>query len=163
MITLSPFCAEYTAALIPFVVSFWGVHHDSVSDDDARDMLKEWSGADGHRLFVICGDERRPLGFLHTHIGGTVCWIDDIYVDMPYRRRGVAKAAIGLLETACSAEGCRSFCMDVVPDNIPAMRLYYSLGYDRLSLITMRKDLDGFEVQRTETVGGLEMKVRKFD
>ena len=53
--------------------------------------------------------------------------------------------------------------MEVVPDNLPAMRLYHRLGYDRLSLITMRKDDDSFQTERIETIAGLPMRVRKFD
>ncbi len=53
--------------------------------------------------------------------------------------------------------------MEVVPDNLPAMRLYHRLGYDRLSVITMRKDYDEFETERVEHIASLPMRVRHFD
>ena len=52
--------------------------------------------------------------------------------------------------------------MDVVPDNLPALRLYHRLGYDRLSIVTVRKDFDEFETARTEEIAGLSFRVRKF-
>ena len=53
--------------------------------------------------------------------------------------------------------------MEVVPDNLSAMRMYHRLGYDRLSLITMRKDFEDFETERIETIAGLPLRVRHFD
>ncbi len=79
------------------------------------------------------------MGFIRTHnTSPTVCWIDDIYVDVPHRSRGIASEAIRQVEESLRAAGNLSFCMEVIPDNLPAMRLYHRLGYDRLSLITMR-------------------------
>lgn len=53
--------------------------------------------------------------------------------------------------------------MEMVPDNVAAMRLYHHLGYDRLSVITMRKNLDAFETERMESIAGLPLRVRHFD
>lgn len=147
--------------LAPFVISFWEVHHTAVNLEQAKNTLHGWA-QQGHRLFAIANGSQ-ITGFLRTHnTSPTVCWIDDLYVDVPYRKKGIATAAIGLVENRLRAEGCKSFCMEVVPDNLPAMRLYHRLGYDRLSLITMRKDDDPFETERTETVAGLPMRIRAF-
>ena len=53
--------------------------------------------------------------------------------------------------------------MDVVPDNLPALRLYHRLGYDRLSIVTVRKDIKPFETERTEKLGGMDFRVKRFD
>ena len=162
MITLSPYSNEYEDILAGFVSDFWSVHHSDVSIDEARKTLLDWT-KDDHILYVILWNGV-PAGFIRTHCtSSTVCWIDDIYVDTPHRGKGIATEAIRQVENALREKGFRSFCMEVIPDNLPALRLYHRLGYDRLSLITMRKDDESFETQRTEIIAGLPMRVRKFD
>ena len=162
MISLTPYSIEAESILAGFVVSFWNVHHSKVSIEEAKQTLRDWTQKD-HHLFVILSDAE-IVGFIRTHnTSPTVCWIDDIYVDTPHRGKGIASNAIHLTEEALRNQGCRSFCMEVIPDNLPAMRLYHRLGYDRLSLITMRKDDDAFETERIESIAGLPLRVRKFD
>ena len=162
MVSLIPYSPEFESTLAGFVVSFWNVHHSNVSIDEARHTLTEWTAED-HSLFVILLDHA-AVGFIRTHnTSPTVCWIDDLYVDVPYRGRGIATEAIRQTEAALRKRGCRSFCMEVVPDNLPAVRLYHRLGYDRLSLITMRKDDESFENERIENIAGLPLRVRKFN
>ena len=162
MIQLIPYNAAFSDELAAFVVSFWKVHHGDVTPEQARETLRDWT-KDDHRLFAISKNEQ-IVGFLRAHNSSpTVCWIDDIFVDTPHRGQGVASEAIGMLESVLRAEGIRSFCMEVVPDNLPAMRLYHRLGYDRLSLITMRKDDEPFKTARTETIAGLPLRVKQFD
>ena len=162
MIQLIPYSDSLADELTGFVISFWKVHHSDVSPDQARETLRDWT-KDDRRLFVIRKDDL-TVGFLCIHNSSPeVCWIDDIYVDAPYRGQGIASAAIGMMEHAQRSAGTRSFCMEVVPDNLPAMRLYHRLGYDRLSLITMRKDDDPFTDARTETIAGFPLRVKQFD
>lgn len=52
--------------------------------------------------------------------------------------------------------------MEVVPDNIPAIRLYHRLGYDRLNLITMRKDDEAFQTAHCESIAGIPLRVKQF-
>lgn len=162
MITLKPYTSEYESILAKYVISFWNVHHSNVSLQEAKESLSDWT-KDDHKLFTILLDDT-AVGFIRTHnTSKTVCWIDDIYVDTPHRGKGIATEAIRQVESSLRAEGSRSFCMEVVPDNLPAMRLYHRLGYDRLSLITMRKDDEPFETERMETIARLPLRVRKFD
>lgn len=161
-VMLAPYQAGDADVLSGFIISFWKTHHDDVTPQEAADMLNEWTQGE-HKLFVI-RRQSAPIGFLRTHNSSdTVCWIDDIYVDAPHRGQGVASAAIGLLEGMLRARGVESFCMEVVPDNLPALRLYHRLGYDRLSVVVMRKDTVPFDTARTETIAGLPMRVKQFN
>ena len=65
-------------------------------------------------------------------------------MDEGLRRQGIASKAIGLVEEVLQKRGVEGICMDVIPDNIPALRLYHRLGYDRLSIVTVRKDMQPF-------------------
>lgn len=79
------------------------------------------------------------------------------------RRQGIASKAIGLVEEILQKRGVEGICMDVVPDNIPALRLYYRLGYDRLSIVTVRKDMHPFATERREQIGGMDFRVKQFN
>ena len=134
--------------LIPFIISFWKTHHAHVDAESAREDIREWT-KEKHDLFVIMkGPE--AVGFLHLNMrGSTVCWVEDVFIDEPYRRQGIAGQAIRLAEEILKGRGVKGVSMDVVPDNLPALRLYHRLGYDRLSIVTVRKDFDVFETART--------------
>jgi ribosomal protein S18 acetylase RimI-like enzyme len=161
MITLRPYASGDESLLIPFIISFWRAHHAETDAANAREDIAAWT-AENHDLFVIMHSDK-PVGFLHLNMrGSTVCWIEDIFVSADYRRRGIASEAIGLAENLLKERGVKGVSMDVVPDNLPALRLYHRLGYDRLSIITVRKDFDEFETARTEEIAGLPFRVRRF-
>lgn len=161
MILLKSYAPSDESALIPFIISFWRAHHAETDEVNAREDIAEWTKVD-HDLFVIM-KAGEPAGFLHLHMrGATVCWIEDVFVREDMRRQGIASAAIAQAETILKARGVKGVSMDVVPDNLPALRLYHRLGYDRLSIVTVRKDFDEFETARTEQIAGLPFRVRKF-
>lgn len=161
MISLKRFSPEDESTLIPFIISFWKTHHADTDEANAREDIIAWT-AEAHDLFVIM-KSGQPVGFLHLNMrGSTVCWIEDIFIAEEYRRQGIASAAIGLAENLLKERGVKGVSMDVVPDNLPALRLYHRLGYDRLSIITIRKDFDTFETLRTEEIAGLPFRVRRF-
>lgn len=162
MITLCPYTPKHEECIFPYIVSFFCAHHAQPEEVNPRATLNDWSGPD-HEFFVIL-QENLPVGFLHISMRGPeVCWIEDIYVDTPWRRQGIAAQAIALMEETLRARNVEGVCMDVVPDNLPALRLYHRLGYDRLSLVTVRKEMQPFKTLRTETIGGLEFRVKQFE
>jgi len=161
MISLKRFSPEDESTLIPFIISFWKTHHADTDEANAREDIVAWTAED-HDLFVIM-KSGQPVGFLHLNMrGSAVCWIEDIFIAEEYRRQGIASGAIGLTENLLKERGVKGVSMDVVPDNLPALRLYHRLGYDRLSIITVRKDFDEFETARTEEISGLPFRVRRF-
>jgi len=148
--------------ILGYIIEFFRAHHSNPTLDDAREDLCAWTQP-GHELYMIVrGFE--AVGFMHICMRGpTVCWIEDIFVEEQHRRQGIAGQAIGLVEKMLAERGVEGVCMDVVPDNIAAIRLYHRLGFDRLSLVTLRKELKPYAVERRETIAGLEFNVKKFD
>lgn len=144
------------------IIAFFRVHHSQVNDTEAREVLAGWTKED-HELYDILGDGM-PVGFVHLNWrGAAVCWIEDIFVEEGLRRQGIASKAIGLVEDVLQKRGVEGICMDVIPDNIPALRLYHRLGYDRLSIVTVRKDMQPFATERREQIGGMDFRVKRFD
>ena len=161
-IILKPYDGTHEKTMLRSIIAFFRVHHSQVDDAEAREVLTDWTKED-HELYDILGDGE-PVGFVHLNWrGATVCWIEDIFVKKSLRRQGIASKAIGLVEEALQQRGVEGICMDVVPDNIPALKLYHRLGYDRLSIVTVRKDFQPFETERTERISGMEFRVKQFE
>ena len=161
-IILRPYDGTSEKTMCCSIIAFSRVHHSQVDEAQAREVLAGWSKED-HELYDILGDGV-PVGFVHLHWrGAAVCWIEDIFVEEGLRGQGIASKAIGLVEEALQKRGAEGICMDVIPDNIPALRLYHSLGYDRLSIVTVRKDMQPFTTERTEQIGGMDFRVKQFN
>lgn len=145
------------------IIAFFAFHGGLVGQDsaaraeaqaEAAETLASWQ-ADGSALYVI-RQENTYVGFLRLEYrGGQVAWIEDLYVRPEHRGRGLASKAIGLAEEIVSHRpGYTAVCMDVAPRNEQAMGLYYRLGYDSVSLITLRKEFGGNPRDRkTEILG----------
>lgn len=168
MVELIPYLDEYEEEMVRRIVDFFG-YHDSLlniekkgaeqSIAEARDTLHEWQSK-AHEFYMIIFQGKR-VGFLHLwYKGPQVAWIEDIYVDKEYRSQGIASQAIrGAEEIVKDHPGYIAVCLDVVPRNENAMRLYYKLGYDSVNIITLRKELGENKRDRIERIFGLNFKI----
>lgn len=124
------------------------------AEREAAETLEEWQQGRSD-LYVILNDGSYA-GFLRLNYrGDQVAWLEDLYVRPALRGQGAASEAIGLAEKIVSARpGYTAMCMDVVPRNEAAMRLYYRLGYDSVSLLTLRKEFgENPRNKKTEILG----------
>ena len=161
-IILRPYDGTSEKQMIRSIIAFFRVHHSQVDEVQARKDLTGWTKED-HELYDILGDGI-PVGFLHLNFrGAAVCWIEDIFVEEGLRRQGIASKAIRLVEEILQERDVEGICMDVIPDTIPALRLYHRLGYDRLSIVTVRKDMQPFATERREQIGGMDFRVKQFN
>jgi GNAT superfamily N-acetyltransferase len=60
--------------------------------------------------------------------GGTVAWIDDLYVRPAHRGRGLATSALAAVRDSCAALGCSALAVQVGSDNQPALAAYRRTG-----------------------------------
>ena len=161
-IILKPYDSVSEKTMLCSIIAFFRVHHSQINDTEAREILASWTKEDSE-LYDILGDGV-SVGFIRLNWRGPkVCWIEDIFVEESLRRQGIASKAIGHVEEILQKRGVEGICMDVVPDNIPALRLYHRLGYDRLSIVTVRKDMQPFTTERREQIGGMDFRVKQFD
>ena len=90
----------------------------------------------------------RPVGFaclrLVPHLQGDEPYAEltDIYVDAPFRRRGVARALIARVEAAARAAGASDVVIITGFDNEAARAAYRAAGYADWAL-AMRKPSPG--------------------
>lgn len=106
----------------------------------AKENLVNWTGKD-QELYIVQEDDL-PIGFLHIgYRGGNVAWIEDVFVEEAYRGKGVGTQAITEAEKIIQEKpGYTAVCMDVSPKNSAVLDLYRKLGYDTLSIVTVRKE-----------------------
>lgn len=161
-ITLKDYNGEHEAQILHYIIAFFEAHHMHPTETDAREDLANWTD-EGHDFYEILGNGAL-VGFIHICMrGSNVCWIEDIFVDEHLRRQGIASKAIGLIEKELQKRNVKGICMDVVPDNLPALKLYHRLGYDRLSMITVRKDMQSFITEHSEQICDLKFRVMQFE
>ncbi len=118
--------------------------------------MDEWLEP-SHELYMI-EHEEKTVGFLHiAYKGSNVAWIEDVFVDEIFRNKGIATEAIKSAEEIIKSKPeYTAICFDVVPRNEAALRLYYKLGYDNLSMITVRKELYENKRDKKEILLGFE-------
>ncbi|MCB2299227.1 GNAT family N-acetyltransferase [Clostridium tagluense] len=92
-----------------------------------NETLTDW--LQNHLKIIIFNGEN--IGFVRiAQRGGTVAWLEDIYVMPKYRKRGIGTKAIELSETFVQdVLKAPALCLDVVPRNFEALKLYYKAEY----------------------------------
>lgn len=159
-VALEKYDNKFEADVVPMITDFWRGFGNNSTDEGSRENIAEWS-EEGHYFYVIITLGGEAVGFIHSGKYGSVKWINELYVLPAFRGRGIAKRAIAMLEEILRNGGAEAVCMDVVAANTDTLRLYHGLGFDRISLVTVRKDFEKPEYFRTENFGGLEFNIRK--
>lgn len=161
MITLTSDTAS--AELSRFIADFFGFHAGLVGrqdlQEDGSSLLEEWRG-DGHFVYLILKDAV-PVGFLHLQkVGPIIVELADLYVVPAQRGQGIGTAAIGLAETLVQQmPGIEAMTLQVMTRNTAALRLYHKLGYDTMSLVTLRKEFGRNPRQQSTEFLGLSFRI----
>lgn len=80
------------------------------------------SGAEpvGHVVVTFC---------FGMEYGGTIAFIDDLFVRSPFRRRGLGAAALAEVRAFCQQRGVRAIFVETGQDNAAAKALYHRAGF----------------------------------
>lgn len=77
-----------------------------------------------------------PAGYMILTFGfslefyGRDATLDEIYLEAPFRGRGIGRKALAYLEGQARALGARALHLEVMRDNEPAQRLYAGMGFE---------------------------------
>ncbi|WP_041139711.1 GNAT family N-acetyltransferase [Beduini massiliensis] len=83
-----------------------------------------------------------------------ICWIENLYVLENQRHKGYGSQMLLKAKDQVQKEGFEGLSIDVVPRNIEAIRLYLKLGFDSLSMMTLRQDFkQSYRDQKTDILG----------
>lgn len=149
------------------IAQFFGFHSslvhsakemDTSNFETAEATLSDWLTLPSE-LYTFYSDEQ-SVGFIRiAYRGANVAWIEDIFVDPVWRNKGIASQAIFLVEELIRKNPqYTAVCLDVVPRNAAALKLYHKLGYDNLSLITVRKELYNNDRDRKTDIFDLKFR-----
>jgi ribosomal protein S18 acetylase RimI-like enzyme len=123
------------------------VFDDPVVPDAAREFL----GDPRHHLAVALEDDiiigfASGVHYLHPDKPHPELWINEVGVAPAYRGRGVGTALVQALLGVARELGCHEAWVLTERDNLPAMRLYTSLGGEQAPqdavLFAFRLDAD---------------------
>jgi GNAT superfamily N-acetyltransferase len=78
---------------------------------------------------------------ISTAEGGPSGLLEDLFVEEPYRRRGVAAALVGAVEAWCSERGATRVQLLADRDNERAFRFYDAAGYFPTRMVARRRML----------------------
>ena len=158
---------DYKEDMVLCIANFFGFHIglssesviDNIDTSIAEQDLNEWTTKDNQLYMIMYANN--VVGFLRIgYRGGNVAWIEDVFVKEEFRNRGIATESIRQAEEIIKATPpYNAICFDVVPRNVDALKLYHKLGYQTLSLITVRKNLVSKESSGTQKINGLEFKI----
>lgn len=158
---------DYKEDMVLCIANFFGFHIglslgstiDNIDTNEAEQNLIEWTAKDNQLYMIIY--ENNLVGFLRIgYRGGNVAWIEDVFVKEEFRNRGIATESIKQAEKIIEATPpYNAICFDVVPRNVAALKLYHKLGYQTLSLITIRKNLVPKESSSTQKIGEIEFEI----
>lgn len=118
---------------LPFLVSV----RDEFSDAWNENMLVSAFCTGNFYGFIAEDDtlcELKPVGFITYSVNGDCADLQDLFVAGAFRRKGIGKALIS--EFLCDAKfrGAQKLFLEVRESNLPAINLYLSMGFNKLSV-----------------------------
>jgi diamine N-acetyltransferase len=105
-------------------------------EDEVRAALDKFLGRAelGQAWLLWLGE--KPAGYVILTLGysfefrGRDAFIDELYIEREFRRRGLARRALEFVEEKARASGVNALHLEVDRSNDPAMELYRRTGYE---------------------------------
>jgi ribosomal protein S18 acetylase RimI-like enzyme len=105
-------------------------------EDEVRAALDKFLGyAELGQAWLLWLGEK-PVGYVILTLGysfefrGRDAFIDELYIEPEFRRRGLGRRALEFLEEKARASGVNALHLEVDRGNDPAMELYRRSGYE---------------------------------
>lgn len=118
--------------------------------DDLEEELKDYIALNVGVIF-ICFDEAIPVGFAqcnirNDYVEGTdstpVGYLEGIFVNMEYRKKGLAKELLTKCEDWAKTQGCSEFASDCELNNTDSLKFHLQLGFEEANrIICFKKKL----------------------
>lgn len=122
------FLREYVEALYAHDEDFESMVH---IEDGVKSLLRNEALATAY--FIKCGEERVGYVILTRYHsvekGGLTVYIDELYVEDPFRRTGVGKAVMAKILDVAKQEGAKTLWAQAEPYNTAAHTFFESQGF----------------------------------
>jgi ribosomal protein S18 acetylase RimI-like enzyme len=110
-----------------------------------RSVLKKFLADPNLGRAWILSDGAAVVGYIVLTLGysfeyhGRDAFVDELYVEPPYRRRGIGREAIKFVEEEARKVGVTALHLEVDHGNDPALALYQCAGYEHHDRYLMTK------------------------
>jgi len=94
----------------------------------SRRAMRGFAEARG-AISVLAESEGELAGFCVVQVEDQVAYVATLDVAAPWRRKGLARRLMAVMEAKARAAGARAMALHVFTDNRPAIRLYEAIGY----------------------------------
>lgn len=117
------------------------------SDEVMMSAFDESLKNNGFVYGFILEADGKPAGYsvvsmkFETEVGGLAAWIEELFVEEEYRSKGIGKMFFSFIEKEFSGK-IRRIRLEVGEDNLGAVKLYQSLGFEFLDYRQMTIDRD---------------------
>ncbi len=81
---------------------------------------------------IVASLEGAVVGYVYGEILGGLGYVRHLAVDPSHRRSGVGRTLMNQAARTFRDAGCTTWCLNVKPDNVPAIRLYEALGFEKV-------------------------------
>ncbi|MCI8343872.1 MAG: GNAT family N-acetyltransferase [Clostridia bacterium] len=118
------------------------VLHDIPEEYHKRTFDELMRSQDYAQGYLLCLKEGTPVGYALTaktfshEAGGTVIWVEEIYIRPEFRGKGLGKSFFRYVDTL----GAARLRLEAEQDNDHAITLYRALGYKPLPYVQMIKE-----------------------
>jgi len=115
------------------------------------------------KIFIAYYDEI-PLGYVRISERDGSYWIEEVYVEKRYRRKGVGKSLVEKAEEYIKNFDSYSYIM-VLPQDKDSINFWLKMGYIILNTIELTKNLNekyGLSDSRTITIFGYPLELYKW-
>ena len=119
--------------LTRLVLGLWPGHSEGEMREQMRALLENAAAA----VFLAwVGD--RPVGFAQCQLrrdyvegpeSSPVGYLEGIFVEEPFRGRGLARKLLGACENWAAEQGCREFASDCELDNTGSLAFHLGVGF----------------------------------
>ena len=112
--------------------------YDDIFEENAE-LLKK----DGESMW-LCYDGDRPIAYAHASLrydyvegtnGGTIGYLEGIYVVSEYRNKGIARELVAICENWARENGCAEFASDCELDNVDSLKFHLKVGFNEAGRI----------------------------
>lgn len=147
-IRVEPISASQFDELLPLIAAYQRFYEvEQVDDERNRAFFSRFVAPSVDGLLLGAWDGNRLAGYacLYWHfssfVPGEVVLMNDLYVEEPFRGRGVGRALIEASAAVGRERGAHHLEWVTAPDNLTAQRLYDSLGASSEPAIEYQLDL----------------------
>lgn len=126
---------EHLDRLLPLVTAFHAEEGIELDTEARRAALTPLLEGIPHGSLYLIGPPRAPIGYIiitfgwSVEFGGLDGFIDEFFIRLGVRGRGIATEVLLTLPRALAAAGLRGLHLEVRADNASAQRLYKRAGF----------------------------------